>query len=370
MSEAICKGCGGVMDTSGIEPFIVCECSDCGTEVIIPFQLDYLLLEKPVCRKSLIDIYEGFNKASNSDCIIMLLDNDVENYESFLKIAKQEAVNLSTVLKSPYIAPVLSYDELLGNFCVTTPLIDGYSLSDYNPEEQGLLDVDAVLDVLQAVALGMAVAHNKEIVHHNVCPENIRIDARGHVRVTNFFLSRFIYQADQKTNKASEVIKCDASVSPYFISPEKAESGVEDKRGDIFSFGVTMYYMLTGKYPFEGKSHLETVYSRVKKKGQKKQEENIYNAASARLVTPDTIDYVPPQRPSSIRPEIPSTIDSLIMDMLSYLPVKRPKFTEILAIFNLFKAEKEKQQTVVAAQKVMVTTKTRAIPKMGKLGKK
>ena len=369
MTEAVCKGCGGVMDTSGVEPFTVCECSECGTEVVIPVQLDYLLLEKPVCRKSVVDIYEGFDKSSNLDCIIMLLDNEVENYESFLKIAKQEAVNLSTVLKSPYIAPVLGYDELMGNYCVTAPLIDGYSLSDYNPREQGLLDVDAVLDVLQAVALGMAVAHNKELVHHNVCPENIRIDARGHVRVTDFFLSRFIYQADQKNNKASEIIKCDASVSPYFISPEKAESGVEDKRGDVFSFGVTMYYMLTGQYPFAGKSSIETVYSRVKRKTHKK-EEDIFNASSARLVTPDTIEYVPPRRPSSIRPEIPSTIDSLIMDMLSYLPVKRPKFTEILTIFNLFKAEKEKQETVLAAQKVMVTTKTRAIPKMGKLGKK
>jgi hypothetical protein len=58
------------------------------------------------------------------------------------------------------------------------------------------------------------------------------------------------------------------------------------------------------------------------------------------------------------------------MDMLSYLPVKRPKFTEILAIFNLMMAEQSKQETVVAAQRTMVTTVTRAIPKMGNLGKK
>jgi len=368
MSEAICRGCGGVMDTTGIEPFTECECSDCGTEILIPFQLDYLLLEKPIGRKSFIDIYEGFDKSSNSASLIMVLDNEISNYESFLKLAIEEANELSSILKNPHIAPVISSDEILGNFCIVSPLIDGYSLSDYSPKDQGLLDVEAVMDVVQAAALGMAVAHNKGFVHHNVSPENIQIDARGNVRVTNFFLSRFTYAADQKTNKASQVIKCDPSVSSYFISPEKAESGVEDQRGDVFSFGVTMYYMLTGKYPFAGKNEVETVYSRVKTKPKK--EENIYNSASTRMITPDTVEYVPPKHPKEIRPEIPDAIDSLIMDMLSYLPVKRPKFTEILTIFNLLMAEQNKQETVVAAQRTMVTTATRAIPKMGNLGKK
>lgn len=368
MPEAICKGCGGVMDTTGIDPFTVCECSDCGTEVAIPFQLDYLLLEKPLGRKSFINVYEGFDKSSNSASIILVLDNEIQDYESFLKIAKEEANSLSSILKNPHISPVMGFDEIMGNFCVITPLIDGYNLSDYSPEEQGFLDLDTVIDVMQAAALGMAVSHNREFVHHNLCPENIRIDARGNVRVTNFYVSRFTYTADQKTNKAAEVIKCDPSVSPYFISPEKAESGVEDKRGDVFSFGVTMYYMLTGQYPFAGTSEVETVYSRVKRREKKGEE--VFSAASTRLITPETVEYVPPRNPREIRPEIPEEVDALIMDMLSYLPVKRPKFTEILAIFNLLKAEKSKKETVVAAQKTMVTTTTRAIPKMGNLGGK
>ena len=368
MPEAICRGCGGVMDTTGIEPFTVCECSDCGTEVVIPFQLDYLLLEKPIGRKSFIDIYEGFDKSSNTSAIIMVLDNEIPDYEAFLEMAKKEANELSSLLKNPHIAPVLSSDDILGNFCVISPLIDGYSLSDYSPKEHGLLDVKAVMDIMQAAALGMAVAHNKGFVHHNIAPKNIQIDARGNIRVNNFFLSRFIYNADQKTNKSSQIIKCDPAVSPYFISPEKAESGVEDQRGDVFSFGVTMYYMLTGKYPFAGQSDIETVYSRVRKKPKKN--EDIFNAESTRIVTPDTVEYVPPKHAKELRPEIPSAVDSLLADMLSYLPVKRPKFSEILSIFNLMMADQYKKETVVAAQKTMVTTKTRAIPKMGNLGKR
>lgn len=361
MSQVICKGCGGVMDTTGIEPFTICECSDCGTELTIPFQLDHLLLEESIERQSFIDLYSGFDQASNASVMIMILDREAPSFDNLLKIAKEEAVDLST-LKHQNICPIMDLSEIQGNFCVTTPIMDGYSLDSYNPAEQGMLDVDSVLEVIQAAALGMAIAHHKEFVHHNICTKNIHIDGRGNVRVKNFYTSRFTYRADQLFSKEDAAIKSDPSVSPYFISPEKAESGIEDKRGDIFSFGVIMYYMLTGKYPFSGSNEVETVYARVKKK--QKDEKEIFSAESSRLLTPDAVEYVPPTPPQQLRNDIPENISQLIMDMLSYLPVKRPKFSEILSILNLRKAAKEKEESVVSAQKVMVTTTTRAIPKM------
>lgn len=361
MSQTICKGCGGVMDTTGIDPFTVCECSDCGTEVVIPFVLDYLMLEHLIDRQSIIDVYTGFDQSSNSAATIMLADNEAPQAEDLVKIAKEEATELST-LKHPNICPVINFDTIKGNFCVTSPLMDGYSLDDYSPKDQGLLDIGSVLEVIQAAALALAVAHHKEFVHHNVCPKNIHIDARGNVRIKNFYISRFVYRADQMLSKEDAVIKSDPAVSPYFISPEKAESGIEDKRGDVFSFGVVMYYMLTGQYPFSGKSEIETVYARVQKK--KKNDTEIFSVDNKRMITPDSVEYVPPKPPIELRPEVPEDISQLVMDMLAYLPVKRPKFSEILSIFNLMRAEREKQDSVVSAQKVMVTTTTRAIPKM------
>lgn len=349
------------MDTTGIDPFTVCECSDCGTEVTIPFLLDYLMLENLIDRQSIIDVYTGFDQASNASAIIMVLDNEAPQADTLVQIAKEEAAELST-LKHPNICPVLHFDSIQGHFCVTSPIMDGYSLDDYSPQDQGLLDINSVLEVIQAAALALAVAHHKEFIHHNVCPKNIHIDARGNVRIKNFYISRFTYRADQTLSKEDAIIKSDPSVSPYFISPEKAESGIEDKRGDVFSFGVVMYYMLTGQFPFAGKSEIETVYSRVQKK--RKNDTEIFSADASRLITPDTVEYVPPKPPIELRPEVPEDISQLVMDMLAYLPVKRPKFSEILSIFNLMKAEKEKQESVVSAQKVMVTTTTRAIPKM------
>lgn len=359
MNETVCSGCGGIVDVSGIEPFTLCECSDCGAEIIVPLEMDYLKLEKSLGRESAFQVYEGFDQADNITSIIFILDNTIPDYADYFNMAKEEANGLST-LKHPNICPLINFGEIKDTYFVTTPKMDGYSLADYSPETQGLLDVESVIDVLQAAALGLGVAHHKEFVHHNICPENVHIDARGNVRVKNFFISRFTYWADQKKKGETGT----SSVSPYFISPEKAESGVEDKRGDIFSFGVLFYFMLTGKYPFAGKSEVETIYSRVKKKNVDKTE--VFSSDAHRMLTPETVEYISPKAPIEFRDDIPEEISSMIMDMLSYYPVKRPKFTEILTTINLYKA-KEDQRRVQMAQHEMVTTKTRAIPVMKNL---
>jgi serine/threonine protein kinase len=359
MSETVCGGCGGVIDISGIEPFTLCECSDCGAELIIPLVLDFLNLERHLGRFSVFEVYEGIDLSLNSNSLIFILDQDVDKYDELLKIAKEEVSAVATI-KHANVCPVANYGMVQDYFFIAEPIMDGFSLSAYAPDTQGLLDIDKVVDVLQAAALGLAVAHHKEFTHHNICADNIHIDARGNVRVKNYFYSRFLYQYEHLCERPS-------SVSPFYISPEKAESGLEDKRGDIFNFGVLFYFMLTGKYPFQGRNTMETVYSRVYKK--KKTEAEIFNATENRVLTPETVEYIPPVAPHKIREELDIQLSNLIMRMLEYHPFKRPKMPEILDAINLYKAKEDQEHGVLAAQKTMVTTKTRAIPKMGNLSK-
>jgi serine/threonine protein kinase len=362
MSQLLCRGCGGSIDTKGIEPFTRCSCSGCGTELIVPFEMDYLTLEKPLYEKSLFKVYEGFDKSLNLNSMVFILSKDNPEFKQFYKIVKEEATFLST-LKHQNICPIMNFGEVEGNFFVTEPRMDGYPLSNYMPGKQGLLDVEKVIDVLMAVALGLAVAHHKEFVHHDICPENIHIDARGNVRTKNFFISRFKYEYLQNKEELA------SSVSPYFISPEKAESRVEDKRGDVFSFGVLFYYMLTGKYPFSGKNEIETVYSRIKKK--KSLMDQVFSSEKPLVLTAGTVDYIAPVAPSALREDIPEEINTALLDMLSYHPVQRPRFTEILNTINLYKAKLEREKVFHLAQKEMVretvTTRTKAIPIMKNL---
>ena len=362
MNQFVCRGCGNIVNTMGLAPFAVCNCSGCGVELRVPFGMDYLTLEKPLCEKGLFRVYEGFDKSQNLSSMIFILRKDNPEFNQFYKIAKEEATFLST-LKHPNVCPIMNFGEIDGNFFVTEPRMDGNPLSDYSPEKQGLMDFEKVIDLLHAVALGLAVAHHKEFVHHDLCPQNIHIDARGNVRAKNFFISRFTYEYLQNRE---EVI---SSVSPYFISPEKAESFVEDKRGDVFSFGVLSYYMLTGKYPFSGKNDMETVYSRIKKK--KSEQTQVFSSEKPAVLTAGTVDYIAPAAPADFRKDIPEEISTAVLEMLSYHPVQRPKFTEILNTINLYKAKGEKEKVIHSAQKEMVrdaiNTKTRAIPIMKSL---
>ncbi len=361
MAELVCTGCGGEVDFEGIEPFTLCECSDCGAQITIPYDIDYLRLFKPLAKRAGLAIYEGVDQSHNVPANIYILETDHPDFEEIYRYMHEESVALDT-LKHPNICPILNHGKIEGTYFVSTPRMDGYCLSSYAPDAQGLLDIDKVVDILQAAALGLAVAHHKEFVHHDISPESVHIDARGNVRVKNFFISRIVYWMEQK--QAADQ-NAPISVSPFFISPEKAESRTEDKRGDVFSFGVLFYYMLTGQYPFSGRNEVETVFSRVRKK--KSQTMEVFSAENTGITTPDKVEYIPPNPPMSIRPEISQELNDITLQMMNYLPVKRPKFTEVLTVLNLYKA-KEDQKQVFEAQQQMVTTTTRAIPMMKNLG--
>ncbi len=361
MNKLFCRGCGCSIDTMDIKPFTPCTCSACGADLIIPLEMGGMLLEKPLCGKSVFSIYEGFDRDRELPSIIFIISKDNPEFKQLCKIAAEEAASLS-VLHHPNICPIINFGEVDGNFFVSEPLMDGYGLSDYLSKTQVPLDVDKVIDILQAVVFGLAVAHHKEFVHHDICPENIHVDARGNVRTKNFFISRFTY--DYLQNKED----IEFSVSPYFISPEKAEKRVEDKCGDVFSFGVLFYYMLTGKYPFSGKNDMETVYSRVKKK--KPQLNQVFSSEKPLVLTPNTIDYISPLPPASLRKEVPEQISDFVLDMLSYRPAQRPRFTEILNTINIYMAREDREKVFHSAQMKMVresiNTKTKVIPVMKK----
>ena len=137
MADLICKGCGETVDASGVDPFTVCECSSCGTELIVPFILNHLYLERYLETQSVIDIYEGFDNSSNMEVMINVLDSDASDYEFFEELVKEEATALGT-LKHENITPIMSSGKFKGNYYITTPKMDGYSLESYNPGEQGM----------------------------------------------------------------------------------------------------------------------------------------------------------------------------------------------------------------------------------------
>lgn len=364
-NSAVCQGCGCSMDISGVSPFALCECENCGTRLIIPLIMGHLQLEKHVGEIRYLDIYEGYDTATNNDVIIYVLKKDIDDFERWLTVATDEAAALET-LRHANICPLFEHGVLDGTFFCTTPIMDGGDLTQYDPRTHGLLEVDSVINLMQVIALAMGVAHHKEFTHHDICPQNIHIDGRGTIRVKNLFVSRFRYMVENE-------LELESTVSPFYITPERAQKKPEDKKSDVFSFGVLFYYYLTGTYPFEGDNIVETIHTRVKK--QRAESTEVYTATQ-RTLTAENVDFKPPQPPHVVRSDIPEDVSRLVFGMLTPYQVQRPKFSEIITEINLAKAAAEQRKLAVERRGIVriptsndgLVTKTRAIPIMRNLG--
>lgn len=302
-------------------------------------------------------VHDGLDEEHCLRVEVTIIRRDAPDAADLAALAREEAERLSR-LQHVNICPLFRFGEHDGWFYVTTPKMDGFSLSAYDPAKVGTLDISRVTDVMQAVALALAVGHFKEISHHNVCPDSVHVDARGTVRIKNYFTSRVVFRHDQHRQERDDKIR--VSVSPHYISPEKAENGNEDRRGDVFSYGVLYYWLLTGRHPFIGANPTEIIYARIPRQ---EDQEAIFNEAD-RLPA-----YVPPPPPQELRPEVPKALGAMVMSMLHYYPVRRPEFTEIISQLNLLRAKQDMIERRLTLFQI-AQTDTRDIPKMEKHGVK
>jgi serine/threonine protein kinase len=357
------------MDVSGLQVFAVCKCRSCAAEFFVPDFLGHLRLDRPLPPNGCVKVFDGFDLKQKTYSTIYLLDfSDCSECGAakLVEQARDEAVLLST-LNHSNICPVIGHGQINSYFVATSPYMDGFDLSDYKPEEHGYLKIDDILNILQNAALGLAVAHHKEIIHHNVCPANIHVDERGKVRIKNFFTSRLLYKNCVRNDWTKDI-------TPHFyISPEKTETRQEGRHGDVFSFGVTAYFLLTGKYPFYGKDRRETVFSRIMTglNATPPLKKDFYSAneQAAQAQNNKDIAYREPIEPMKLRAEIPKLISDGVMRMLSYYPQRRPSMPEFISTVNYLNATLDSDKIFDAQWDMVVPdTDTKLIPKMSRIG--
>lgn len=189
------------------------------------------------------DVYKATDLKLNRFVAIKVLKSEFSGESSFVGKFRMEAQSAAG-LSHPNIVNVYDVGEDRGVHYIVMELIEGITLKKYI-ERKKKLEIRESIEVAMQVARGIEAAHQQHIIHRDIKPQNIMISRDGKVKVTDFGIARA---------SSSQTISSNTMGSVHYISPEQARGGYCDERSDIYSLGITLYEMLTGRVPFEGDS--------------------------------------------------------------------------------------------------------------------
>ncbi|MBR4727315.1 MAG: Stk1 family PASTA domain-containing Ser/Thr kinase [Clostridia bacterium] len=187
-------------------------------------------------------VYKAYDNIDDRTVAVKILKDEYLANEEFRRRFKNESKAIA-VLSHPNIVKVfnVNYGDRLQY--IVMEYVEGITLKEYI-EQQGKLGVKETVYFTTQILRALQHAHDKGIVHRDIKPQNILLLSNGNIKVTDFGIARFSY-SDTKT-------MTDGAIgSVHYISPEQARGDATDERADIYSVGVVMYEMLTGRLPFE-----------------------------------------------------------------------------------------------------------------------
>lgn len=200
----------------------------------------YEILER-IGSGGMSDVYKAKCHKLNRYVAIKVLKPEYSEDKTFVSKFRAEA-QAAAGLMHANIVNVYDVGEENGIYYIVMELVEGITLKKYI-EKKGVLGVREAVSIAIQVAQGIDAAHKHNIVHRDIKPQNIIISKEGKVKVTDFGIARAA---------SSNTINSSVMGSVHYISPEQARGGYSDEKSDIYSFGITLYEMLTGKVPFEG----------------------------------------------------------------------------------------------------------------------
>ncbi len=204
----------------------------------------YEVLEK-IGTGGMSDVYKAKCHKLNRFVAIKVLKPEFSENENFVSKFRSEAQSAAGLMH-PNIVNVYDVGDENGIHYIVMELVEGITLKKYIEKKAGLNYREAVSIAIQ-VSQGIAAAHNNNIIHRDIKPQNIIISKEGKVKVTDFGIAKAV---TSNTN----TIASNVMGSVHYTSPEQARGGYSDVKSDIYSLGITLYEMLTGRVPFNGET--------------------------------------------------------------------------------------------------------------------
>jgi eukaryotic-like serine/threonine-protein kinase len=220
---------------------------------------------------------------------IKILNDRHASDDSFVERFRREAKNAAG-LSHPNIVSIYDRGEAEGTYYIAMEYLEGRSLKDRIVAE-GPLPIASAIEATREILRALSFAHRRGIVHRDIKPHNVLLAQDGAERrhkVTDFGISRT--SASQMTEAGSIV------GTAQYLSPEQARGASVDQRSDIYSVGIVLYELLTGRLPFTGETPLEIAMKHLSEV---------------------------PKPPSSLRPEVPADLDMVVLRALAKDPADR-----------------------------------------------
>lgn len=247
----------------------------------------YKVIEK-IGVGGMADVYRGYDELLGRTVAIKILHANFASDEGFVGRFKREAQNAGR-LSHPNIVNMydVGYDQ--GYHYIVMEYVEGQTLKEYI-QERGKLSVDEAIKFAVAIAEGLEHAHAMGIVHCDIKPHNMLITKSGRLKVTDFGIARAM-------NSQNTMMYTNSVMgSAHYLSPEQASGKAIDGSTDIYSLGVVLYEMLTGRVPYEANTPIAVALKHVKDK------------------------LIPPTR---YNPSIPPLLESVVMKALQKKPADR-----------------------------------------------
>ncbi|MDD6628399.1 MAG: Stk1 family PASTA domain-containing Ser/Thr kinase [Lachnospiraceae bacterium] len=202
----------------------------------------YEILEK-IGTGGMSDVYKAKDHKLNRFVAVKVLKQEFSENANFVSKFRIEA-QAAAGLMHPNIVNVYDVGEEGGIYYIVMELVEGITLKKYI-EKKARLSVKEAISIAIQVSMGIQAAHNNHIIHRDIKPQNIIISKEGKVKVTDFGIAKAA---------TSNTITSNVMGSVHYTSPEQARGGYSDEKSDIYSLGVTMFEMLTGRVPFNGET--------------------------------------------------------------------------------------------------------------------
>lgn len=250
------------------------------------------------------NVYRAYDSIDDRTVAVKILRDEHMQNDELLRRFRNESKAIA-VLSHPNIVKVydVSFNEDIQY--IVMEYIDGITLKEYIEQQKVLRWKEAVHFTVQ-ILRALQHAHDKGIVHRDIKPQNIMLLADGTIKVADFGIARFA--------RASQQTVTDKAIgSVHYISPEQAKGDVTDEKSDIYSVGVMLYEMTTGKLPFDAESPVSVALQQIQSH---------------------------PKRPRSINPDIPEGLEDIIIRAMQKDPARRyQSAAEMLRDIDEFKRD-------------------------------